>query len=300
VQKRGLGRGLESLIPNLNQGSDAPLIIDDEPGDRIKNIAVSKIVPNPNQPRKHFDEDAFGELLESVKQHGLIQPIVVRPMGTLYEIVVGERRWRAAKEAGLKQIPTVVRNTTDVEAIELAIIENVQRQDLNALEEAAAFYHLLEDFGFTQEQLAKRIGKKRSTVANTVRLLRLPLAVKEMVVDGRLSAGHARAILSLPSEELQTKLAERVVNDGLTVRQTETLARLWQTPAHKRESQPMLPHYNKLAKDLSQKLEAKVRVKVKGDRGRVEIHFKSDEELKRILAAIDIGVVGEFLDAQSL
>ncbi|HEY3375530.1 MAG TPA: ParB/RepB/Spo0J family partition protein [Candidatus Aquicultor sp.] len=287
MQKRGLGRGLESLIPTITHEASAPLLLDDEQAGRLQDIPITKIVPNPNQPRKTFDEESFDELLSSVKEHGLIQPVVVRPVGTLYELIVGERRWRAAKAAGLETVPALIRETSDIEAIELAIIENVQRQDLNALEEAAAYYHLVEDFDFTQEEIAQRVGKKRSTVANMIRLLRLPDAVKQMIVEGTLQAGHARTVLSLSTEELQIKLAERVVAGGLTVRQTEALAKLWQNPEKERKATPTPMHYRIKARDLSKQLSAKVKVKLQGEKGRVEIHFKSEVDLQRILGILE-------------
>lgn len=286
MQKRGLGRGLESLIPGLGQAGSAPLILEDEQGDRLENIPITKIVPNPNQPRKHFEEEAFGELVSSIKEHGLIQPIIVRAVGSLYELIAGERRWRAAKESGMQFVPAIVKNSSDVEALEIAIIENVQRQDLNALEEAAAYYHLLEDFGFTQEQVAERVGKSRSAIANTIRLLHLPEAVKEFVFKGELSAGHARALLSIPDANLQVKVAERVIKDGLTVRQAESLAKLWQSPAKKKQAQSTPLHYRRAAKMISEKLSSRVKVKLQGESGRVEIHFSSEDELKRIFSAL--------------
>ncbi len=297
MQKRGLGRGLESLIPGIGQGTDVPLIVQDdsthngtgrgegagEAGNSLRNLPLSKIIPNPNQPRKYFDEQAFSELVSSVKEHGLVQPIVVRMIGSLYELVVGERRWRAAKEAGLKTIPAIVRNTSDVEALEIALIENVQRQDLNPLEEAAAYYHLIEDFGFTQEQLAERVGKQRSTIANIIRLLKLPEAVKSFVAEGKISVGHSKALLSLPGEEARVRLAERIVKEGMTVRQVEDLVRLWQNPPQRVPKAPMPLYFRQMAKDLGTQLATKVRVKLQGEKGRVEIHFSDEAELERIL-----------------
>lgn len=311
MQKRGLGRGLESLIPGLGQGTDVPLIVKDGTGNDIsntinndiskaisdkesadgagsllRNLPLSKIVPNPNQPRKHFDEESFAELTSSIKEHGLVQPVVVRTIGSLFELVVGERRWRAAKEAGLTTIPAIVRNTSDVEALEIALIENVQRQDLNPLEEAAAYYHLIEDFGFTQDQLAKRVSKKRSTIANTIRLLKLPEAIKLFVLEGKLSVGHSKALLSLPHEESQIRLAERIANEGLTVRQVENLVRLWQNPPQRTPAPPTSPYFKQLARDLGKQLAAKVRLKMQGEKGRVEIHFNDEAELERILGML--------------
>lgn len=286
MQKKGLGRGLEALIPNFSPGLGAPLIVEDEQNVLLQNIPVSKIVPNPNQPRKHFDDEALADLAVSVKEHGLLQPVVVRAVGAIFELVVGERRWRAAREAGLMQVPAIIKNTSDVEAVELAIIENVQRQDLNALEEANAYRRLVEDFGFSQEQLAERIGKSRSAVANTLRLLNLPESVMGYVLDGKITAGHARAILSLPREDTQIRLAERIVSDGLSVRQAEAIAKLWQSPSPREPVQPAPLHHKSMARSISKKLSAKVRIKAKGEKGRLEIHFKSEDELKRIFTSL--------------
>ncbi|MBE0448962.1 MAG: ParB/RepB/Spo0J family partition protein [Actinobacteria bacterium] len=286
MQKRGLGRGLESLIPGLGQDPENPFLAKEESDARLQYLQVTKIIPNPNQPRKYFDEEAFSELVTSIKEHGLVQPIVVRRVGSFFELVVGERRWRAAKEAGLASVPAVVRDTSDREALELALVENVQRQNLNALEEAMAYYHLIEDFDLTQEQVAERVGKSRSAVANTIRLLQLPDAVKELVFEEKLSSGHARALLSLDNEELQVKLAERVVQDNLSVRQVESMARLWRTPAQKKTTQPIPLHHKRAATDLSNRFATKVRIKSQGGKGRVEIHFDSEGELSRIFAIL--------------
>ncbi|HZD59547.1 MAG TPA: ParB/RepB/Spo0J family partition protein [Anaerolineae bacterium] len=286
MQKKGLGRGLESLIPGLSQGSGVPLLTQEDSAGQLQHIPVTKIIPNPNQPRKYFDEEAFTELVVSIKEHGLVQPIVVRQMGSLFELVVGERRWRAAKEAGLTSIPAIVRDTSDREALELALIENVQRQNLNAIEEATAYYHLIEDFDLTQEQVAERVGKSRSAVANTIRLLQLPGAVKDLIFEEKLSSGHARALLSLSSEELQVKFAERIIQDNLSVRQTESMVRLWRNPPQKKPTEPPPPYYKRAAKDLSDRFSTKVRIRTQGDKGKVEIHFESEAELRRLIAAL--------------
>ncbi|WP_286678037.1 ParB/RepB/Spo0J family partition protein [Candidatus Aquicultor secundus] len=303
MQKRGLGRGLESLIPGIGQRTDVPLIVQDdstnsadsadsatdnresagEGGALLRNLPLSKIVPNPNQPRKYFDEESFSELVSSVKEYGLVQPVVVRASGSLFELVVGERRWRAAKEAGLKTIPAIVRNTSDVEALEIAIIENVQRQDLNPLEEAAAYYHLIEDFGFTQNQLAERVGKQRSTIANTIRLLKLPESVKTLVIEGKISVGHAKVLLSLLNPKAQIRLAERIIREGMTVRQAEDQVWLSQNPPKRTPSQSMPLYFRQMARDLGKQLSTKVLVKIQGEKGRVEIHFSDEAELERIL-----------------
>lgn len=275
------------MIPSFSPGLGAPMIVDgEEPAVQLKNIAVSKIVPNPNQPRKHFDEAAFAELVASVREHGLLQPVVVRPNGSLFELIAGERRWRAAKEAGVDKVPAIIRPSSDAETLQLALIENLQRQDLNALEEATAYYHLIEDFGFSQEQLAEKVGKSRSAVANTVRLLNLPDLIKKHIVDGKLTAGHARAILSFPREDMQVKLAERVISDGLSVRQAEALAKLWQNPSQRTAKESMPFHHKAMAKRISRKLSARVRIKAQGSKGRIEIHYKSADDLKRIFAML--------------
>lgn len=286
MQKRGLGRGLESLIPSLNQNIDIPQVVQEASGSRLQYIQITKIIPNPNQPRKYFDEEAFGELVASVKEHGLVQPVIVRQVGSLFELIAGERRWRAAREAGLASVPAVIRDSSDRETLELALIENVQRQNLNALEEATAYYHLIEDFDLTQEQVAERVGKSRSAVANTIRLLQLPDAVKELIFEGKLSSGHARALLSLDGEDLQIRLAERVVQDGLSVRQAEAMAKLWRNPGQKKHTQPTPLHYRRAAKDLTKRLSTKVRIKAQGEKGKVEIHFESEDELRRIYAVL--------------
>jgi len=296
VQKRGLGRGLESLIPGLSQNSEAPLILNEESEAQLQHIQITKIVPNPNQPRKQFDEGAFSELVSSIKEHGLVQPVVVRRAGTLFELIAGERRWRAAKEAGLKTVPAIIRDATDRETLEIALIENLQRQNLNALEEAAAYYHLIEDFDLTQEEVGKRVGKNRSTVANAIRLLQLPDAVKQLIFEGKLSSCHARTILPLESEELQIKLAERVIEDGLTVRQVEALVRLWSSPSQKAKPKFIPLHYKKAARKLSGRFSTKVKIKPQGEKGKVEIHFESDEELRRIFTML----TGEEIDTSIL
>jgi ParB family chromosome partitioning protein len=290
VQKRGLGRGLESLIPGLHT-TDVPLIIDGvdgEAGGRLQLVSTAKIIPNPHQPRKVFEEEALEELMTSIKVHGVIQPIVVRSNGDQFELIVGERRWRAAKAAGLKKIPAIIRDTSDVESIEMALIENLQRRDLNALEEAIAYYHLMEDFRFTQEELAKRVGKKRSTVANTVRLLKLPEEVKQMIADGIVGGGHGKALLSLPTAELQIKLASHIAEKGLTVRAAEHLARLWTSKSDEDKTDDLTKaqvpiHYKLLTGNLQKKFGSKVKLRmINEDRGKIEIHFKSQDELKHL------------------
>ena len=218
--KRGLGRGLSALLGDVQReqpvGADAPR------DDGIRMIAVAAIKPNPDQPRRHFDEAALDELAASLKARGLLQPIVVRPQGSEFQIVAGERRWRAAQRAQLHQVPAIVRALDDAETLELAIIENIQRQDLNAIEEAEAYQRLGAEYGHTQDALGKLVGKSRSHVANLLRLLDLPETVRAAVADGRLSMGHARALITAPEP---AALADEVIARGLSVRETEKLAK---------------------------------------------------------------------------
>lgn len=272
MAKRGLGRGLSSLIPTL--GSTADVVLEE--------IPVGDISPSPNQPRKQFDQEAFEELVASIGRHGLVQPVVVRPKGSGFELVAGERRWRAAKEAGLKTVPAIVKQSTDGQSLELALIENIQREDLNALEEAAAYQKLIGDFKLTQAELADRVGKNRTTITNTLRLLQLPDSIKQLILEGQLSSGHARALLALENEDQQRKLAEKVLAEGLSVRQTESLVRLWQLAADGAPARPPVRSFGTAARQLAGALSARVRVRMSGGKGKIEIEFKSEEELKRI------------------
>jgi ParB family chromosome partitioning protein len=224
--KRGLGRGLSSL---LGEAAREQPIGEAARAAGVQTLPVGQIVPNPDQPRRHFDEDALDELAASLKVSGLIQPIVVRPKGSVYEIVAGERRWRAAQRAQLHDVPVIVRSLTDAETVELAIVENVQRQDLNAIEEAEAYQRLIKEYGHTQDALGRIVGKSRSHVANLLRLLDLPVLVREAVADGRITMGHARALITAADPE---GLARDVMARGLSVRDTEALAR---GPKPKRE-----------------------------------------------------------------
>jgi len=214
TRQSGLGRGLGALIP-----SD----VTDNPDATFQTIAVTSIHANAYQPREHFDEETLDALTSSVRELGVLQPLLVRKDGDGYQLIAGERRWRAAKRAGLQDVPVIVREADDMASLEQALVENLHRQDLNVLEEAAAYQQLADDFDLTQAKIAKRVGKSRSAVANTLRLLTLPTAVQRYVSDGRLSAGHARAILALETEAEQKALADRIVSDGLSVRDTEQI-----------------------------------------------------------------------------
>lgn len=278
VKKGGLGRGLDALI------SEATAETGSEPE---ATIEISKITRNPNQPRKNFDETALQELADSIRQNGVLQPILVRKIGGKYQIVAGERRYQASKLARLKEIPAVVRDIDDKEVFQLALIENLQRSDLSPMEEAKGYRQLIDSQGLTQEGLAKILSKSRSAIANTLRLMDLPTVVQEMIEQGLLTAGHARAILAVPTEEGRVELAQKVVKDNLTVRQTENLAPLFSV--EKEAPRPRVPTpqtYKRAARQLRQMLDTNVKVKQVRGKNKIEIEFKDEEELARILEQI--------------
>ncbi len=270
--KTALGKGLKALLPETED-------------QKVQELPLDAIMPNPEQPRKDFDEQALEELAESIKQKGVLQPIILRKdLSGGYIIVAGERRWRAAKMAGLKKIPAIVMDINKEESIEVALVENIQRDDLGALEMAEAFQRLIEEFGYTQEALASRIGKDRATVANYLRLLNLPQQVKDILRKGQLSMGHARALLSLPTKTLQIEVARKVLARGLSVRQTEALCRELQKKDKKakRRSQKD-PNIQALEDKLRQSLGTKVTLKHRGKKGKIEIEYYSLEELDRLI-----------------
>lgn len=250
----------------------------------LEEIAITEIRANPSQPRVQFDPDAFSELVASVSRHGIVQPVVVRPKDGGFELIAGERRWRAAREAGLEAVPAIIKTSDDSESLQLALIENIQREDLNAIEEAAAYRRLVDDFGCTQAEMAELVGKNRTTVANTMRLLQLPEAVRGMICEGRLSSGHARALLALDGNDAQIKLAQRVAGEGLSVRQTEELARLWQMSQNKTAGvRPSpSPEIKAIARRLGKSLGTKVRAKLVGNKVKVEIELKDADDLRRL------------------
>lgn len=277
MAKQRLGKGLQALITDM-----APQVA----GDEVQYIAVDNILPNPYQPRRVFQDDQLQELAESIRHHGLIQPVTVRPRGDRFELVVGERRLRAAKLAGLQEIPAFVKDMTDAESMEVAIIENLQREDLNPMEEAAAFQHLQESLGYTQERLAQRLGKSRPYVANALRLLTLPRGVAELVSRGTLSAGHARAVLAAP-EHLRELVARRIVDNELTVREAEQVAASLHNVSREtnaKKTRPGLPsELRELENRLRDALQTRVHLKASGNRGTIEITYHNAEELERLL-----------------
>lgn len=278
MSKRGLGRGLEALIPVLDKHEE-----------NVQEIDIKKIVANDKQPRKDFDESKLDELAASMKQHGVLQPVILRKKGSVYELVAGERRWRAAAKAGIERIPAIVKELSDAEVMEIALIENLQREDLNPMEEAMAYKSLMNDFGLTQEELSKRVGKSRSQIANTVRLLNLDKEIQDLVTEDKLTAGHARALLSIQDKSMRIKLAKRICEEDLSVRQTEQIVKKISKEKSKMANEKP-KEINPVIIDITEKLQRALgtRVKIKGDekRGKIEIEFYSGDELERILEAI--------------
>ncbi|HEY8345810.1 MAG TPA: ParB/RepB/Spo0J family partition protein [Symbiobacteriaceae bacterium] len=284
MSKRGLGRGLSALIPEI------------DPGDResVVELAVDLIEPNPRQPRKHFDEGKLEELASSIRAKGIVQPIVVRPRDGRYEIVAGERRWRAAKLAGLKRVPALVRDFSEAEVMEIALIENLQREDLNPLEEAEAYRVLLEECHLTQEELARRLGKSRPQISNTLRLLQLAEPVREELRAGRISVGHAKVLLGVSDPALQERLAARVAQEGLSVRELEAAVKR-QTAGSRsarrgRESREddLTPELRDIERRLGERLGTPVKLQMGKDRGRIEITFFGEEGLERVLECLGL------------
>jgi len=277
MKRAALGRGLGALIPGIS------------PGERrgVLTVGIEEIRPSPGQPRRHFDDANLDELGESIRSRGVLLPLLVRRDGDGYVLIAGERRWRAAQRAGLRELPVIVRDVTEPEAFELALIENIQREDLNAVEEAEAYQRLIEHHGLTQEELARRVGKDRSTIANAIRLLRLPDSIKEAVASGDLSMGHARALLGLTDEGDLRKAAEKVMRDDLSVRQVEELVqRLKGKRAQRTRRDEASAQLRHLAERLQRKLGAKVELRDRGGSGALEIRYASHAELDRIVAAI--------------
>ncbi len=279
AKKSGLGRGLNSLI------SEATAETGHEPE---ATLPISSITTNPDQPRKTFDEELLNELSDSIKQNGVLQPILVRKKGQKYEIVAGERRYQASKLAGLKEIPVIIREIDDAEVFQLALIENLQRADLTPIEEAKGYRQLLDSKGLTQEGLAKVLSKSRSAIANTLRLMDLPVEVQNLMEEGLLTAGHARAILAVPTEEGRIKLAQKVVTENLTVRQTETLAPLFSVSRDDvKPKNPSPQYFKRAARQLRKALDTTVKVKQVRGKNKIEIEFKDEEDLARIISQIE-------------
>ena len=293
TERRGLGRGLGALIPPTDSATPTTNVSTSTevvPGLILKEIVITQISPNPKQPRTVFDEADLDELAFSLKEVGLLQPIVVRPSSAGYEIVAGERRWRAAQAAGFKTIAALVRETSDDVLLRDALLENLHRSQLNALEEASAYAQLLDDFGCTQEELAQRLGRSRPQVTNMLRLLRLPIAVQRKVAAGVISAGHARALLSLDPAAME-RLAERIVSEGISVRSTEEIVSVGAADSTKpRNNKPRsgLPAAAAAVMErLADRLDTRVKVEGSAKRGRIVIEYATIEDLRRITDLID-------------
>jgi ParB family chromosome partitioning protein len=269
--KTALGKGLESLLPEKAQ--------------EIINIDVTRIIPGDQQPRKVFRDESLRDLAASIKEKGVLQPIIVSRTGDgTFRLIAGERRWRASSLAGLKKIPAIVKDVASADSLEIALIENIQREDLNPVETAEAFHRLMKDFNLTQEELSVKVGKDRATVANYLRLLKLPDEIKKFVNDGSLSMGHARAVLSIEGKPNQLEAARRIIHKGLSVRETETIAKKWSSEGKKKVSHRKKdPQIESLQEKLIRSLGTKVRILHKGKRGKIEIEYYSLDELDRLL-----------------
>ena len=297
AKKMGLGRGLNTLIPK------AP-IVDEEDVEQVKKkvsrssktkkkeetkkeltLPIDKIEPNPDQPRNQFDEDTLQELADSIKQYGMLQPILVTPKDDFYEIIAGERRWRAAKQAGLNEVPVMIRKYNENEIVEIALIENIQRDNLNPIEEAMAYKRLLKEFNLKQDEVAERVSKSRTAVTNSMRLLKLNDRVQQMIIDDMISTGHARALLAIEDEEQQYMLANKIFDEKLSVRETEKLVKALKNPK-KEEKKPEVENqfvYTNLEEQMKSLIGTKVSVHAKANgKGKIEIEYYSPDDLERI------------------
>jgi len=278
ISKRGLGKGLGALIPE-GEESDRNSIVE---------IRITDIEANDKQPRKAFNDETLADLSESIKEHGVVQPIIVRKLGSSYQIIAGERRWRAARLAGKKTIPAIVKECSNLEVMELALIENLQREDLNSIEEAMAYKSLIEEYNMTQEEISRKIGKSRPAIANSLRMLQLPQEIKNMIAEGKISQGHARALLSISGEKNQIDMAKKIIAQQLNVRQIEKLAK----DTKQKKKKEVLPdayqiEINQLEERLRAALGTKVTIHHKKNRGSIEIEYYSDEEFDRIFDLLE-------------
>ena len=283
---RGLGKGLDALIP----AGDKKITKEENTKGAETIVKITKVEPNRSQPRKNFDEDALQELADSIKQFGLLQPILVQDKGEYYEIIAGERRWRAAKLAGLKEVRVIIRNYSSQEIVEISLIENIQREDLNPIEEAQAYKRLLTEFNLKQDEVAERVSKSRTAVTNSMRLLKLCDGVQQMIIDDMLSTGHARALIPIEDPELQLQLAQRIFDEKLSVREVEKLVKSILKPAEEKPKKEEIPQslmyiYQNIENKLKDKLSRKVAISPKGKNGsgKIEIEFYSNDDLEKLI-----------------
>jgi ParB family transcriptional regulator, chromosome partitioning protein len=282
MNRKALGKGINALIPDFEMGVPKSK---EEEMIQTRELLIDEISPNRFQPRKYFDDDKLEELVTSISENGILQPVVVQKAVNGYELVVGERRWRASKKAGIKKIPAVIREVSDAQALELAIIENIHRQDLNPIEEAEAYACLADNFTLTQEMIAKKVGKSRTAVANILRLLKLPRSIKEDVISGKLSMGHARALLGLEEARQAQALCKEIFKEDLTVRQTESRVNSFKQPVPIKPASPAAKKnifIKDLEKELERKLGTKVEISPKKRGGKLVVTYYSDDDLERI------------------
>ena len=291
VKRNGLGKGLDSLIPNKTEKTVKTEKKPEQKNEESQNssgeilVKINQVEPNREQPRKEFDEDSLMELADSIKQFGILQPLLVQKRKDYYEIIAGERRWRAAKIAGIKEIPIIIRDYTNQEIVEISLIENIQRENLNPIEEAMAYKRLLEEFHLKQDEVAERVSKSRTAVTNSMRLLKLSPRVQQMIVDDMISTGHARALLAIDDEEQQYQLANRIFDEKLSVRETEKLVKALKNPKKevKKQKQEHTFVYDNIEEQMKNIIGTKVSVNPKANgKGKIEIEYYSEEELERI------------------
>lgn len=281
IKKSALGKGLASLIPEENLEQDDNVIF---------KVSINDIKPNEEQPRKYFDPEKIVELAESIKEHGIIQPIVLKKDGSTYTIIAGERRWRAAKTIGLKEVPAVIMDLSDKQVLEVSLIENIIREDLNPIEEALAYKKLIKDFNLTQEEISKKVSKSRSAIANCMRLLNLDKRVQDYLIDGVISEGHGRAILGIDDNNIQYEIAQKIIDEDLNVRQTEKLIKNFGNNKVKVEKKIIVNPYHR---DITSKLEGYFNTKVtlnekKDNKGKIEIEYYSEDDLQRIIELLKV------------
>ena len=299
VKRKGLGKGLDSLIPENK--SVKPAAKPEKTEEPVKTgeqmLKINQVEPNREQPRKHFEEDALLELADSIKQYGVLQPLLVRKRKDYYEIIAGERRWRAAKLAGVKEVPVIIKEYTEQQAVEIALIENIQRENLNPIEEAMAFKKLLTEFDLKQDEVAERVSKSRTAVTNSMRLLKLGEKVQQMIIDDMITTGHARALLAIDDEEQQYLLATKIFDEKLSVRETEKLIKSLKNPKKQVKVVKTVENafvYDDLAEKMKRVLGTKVSISPKGNgKGKIEIEYYSDDELERMFEMITSVQKGE-------